>query len=109
MDEGKSIALPLDKCDSLIFKSDDYWRCYIRHMTQTVYHPVGTCKMGCDIDKESVVNPKLRIRGITGLRVADASITPKIVSANTNPAVIIGERAADFIKKDWNYTTQVAF
>ena len=69
---------------------------YVRTVAKTVFHPVGTCRMG--IDPLAVVSPELRVRGLTGLRVADASIMPQIVSGNTNaPSIMIGERCADFM------------
>ncbi|MBY8977791.1 GMC family oxidoreductase N-terminal domain-containing protein [Rhodobacteraceae bacterium NNCM2] len=74
---------------------------WIRNTATTIYHPTGTCKMGPATDKAAVVDSRLRVHGIEGLRVADASIMPQIVSGNTNaPAIMIGERASDFIKED---------
>ena len=69
----------------------------MRRAAGTYYHPVGTCRMGTGPD--AVVDPALRVRGVAGLRVADASMMPKIVSANTNTAaMIIGEKAADLVR-----------
>ena len=69
---------------------------YIHHWAKTDYHPVGTCRMG--VDELSVVGPDLKVNGVEGLRVADASIMPSITGGNTNaPCYLIGERAVDFI------------
>ncbi len=77
-------------------QSDDALRQAIRQHAHTLFHPVGTCKMGTD--PLAVVNDRLEVHGVEGLRVADASVMPTIVNANTNiPCVVIGEKAADLI------------
>ena len=71
----------------------------IRNRADTQYHPVGTCKMGPDSDPMAVVDAQLRVKGIAGLRVADASIMPTLIGGNTNaPSIMIGEKAADLIR-----------
>jgi choline dehydrogenase-like flavoprotein len=78
-------------------KSDHELREQVRKRCNTIFHPVGTCKMGTDA--LAVVDPELRVRGLTGLRVADGAIMPSIVGGNTHaPIVMIGEKAADLLR-----------
>ncbi|XP_071540783.1 glucose dehydrogenase [FAD, quinone]-like [Panulirus ornatus] len=98
---------PLPGCEHHPRGSDDYWACYSRHMAKTTFHPVGSCKMGPVSDPYSVVDHNLKVRGLSGLRVVDASIMPLITTGNTNaPVIMIGEKAADLIKEDWGATIQ---
>ncbi|XP_037916929.1 glucose dehydrogenase [FAD, quinone]-like [Hermetia illucens] len=91
------------KCDDFIFDTDEYWDCYIRHTNNINYHPAGTAKMGPINDKATVVDSRLRVKGVGRLRVIDASIMPEIVSANLQATVsVIGAKGADFIKEEWN-------
>ncbi len=82
-------------------RSDQDIIAHIRNNAATIYHPVGTCKMGRD--GMSVVDDQLRVRGLSGLRIADASIMPAITSGNTNaPTIMIGEKCADMILRERN-------
>ena len=77
--------------------TDEQWAAHIRSRADTIYHPVGTCKMG--VDEDSVVDPQLRVRGLKGLRVIDASVFPTLTGGNTNaPTIMIAEKAVDLIK-----------
>jgi choline dehydrogenase-like flavoprotein len=98
--EAHPEKLMFDNCGAE-FGSKKYWECVMRNVGSAVFHPVGTCKMGAD-DPDAVVDPQLRVKGVKGLRVADASIMPTIISGNTNAAVImIGEKVSDLLKESW--------
>ena len=86
-----------------VYKCESYIRCYIRQLTYTGYHPVGTCRMGDPNRRDTVVDPRLRVKGFDGLRVCDASVMPMVTNGNTNaPTMMIGEKCADLIKEDNN-------
>ncbi|EFA02628.2 Glucose dehydrogenase [FAD, quinone]-like Protein [Tribolium castaneum] len=93
---------PVPGCTHHQYDSDDYWRCFLRSLIQTFNHQVGTAKMGPKNDPDAVVNHKLEVYGVKGLRVADCSVIPFALSAHTNaPAMMVGEKAADIIKNAW--------
>lgn len=92
--------LKLSNCADYIWDTREYWICIIQNLAAPFYHIVGGCKMGSEDDCYSVVDTKLRVKGIIGLRLMDSSIMPKIVSVNTNAATImIGEKGSDIIKE----------
>ena len=80
-------------------QSDDEWLDFARQNGQTIYHPIGTCRMGADAD--AVTDSRLRVNGLDGLRVVDASVMPRMVSGNTQAAVMmVAERGAELILED---------
>ncbi|XP_063541122.1 glucose dehydrogenase [FAD, quinone]-like [Cydia strobilella] len=100
---AKLVQIKIPFCTELLFNTDNYWECYIRHMATTVYHPVGTAKMGVKEDPDSVVDYNLMVHGVKKLRVVDASVMPDIVGANTMATTLaIAEKAADMIRKLYN-------
>ncbi|XP_063238268.1 glucose dehydrogenase [FAD, quinone]-like [Bacillus rossius redtenbacheri] len=83
------------------FNSDKYWECAVRHVASSTYHPAGTCKMGPPTDRKAVVDSRLKVYGVKGLRVIDSAIMPQVITGNTfAPALMIGEKGADLIKED---------
>ena len=83
-------------------QSDEEILEFVRRNAETIYHPVGTCRMGALNDPDSVVDEYLKVKGVTSLRVVDASVMPSLIGGNTNaPTVMIAERAAEFIKQDY--------
>lgn len=102
----EEIPVSLPECD--VFVPQQYLECYVRHVSTTLCHPAGTAKMGPATDRESVVDSRLRLRGVKGVRVIDASVMPKIVSGSTNgPTIMIGEKGSDFIKEDWGVSLNI--
>ncbi|XP_026675049.1 glucose dehydrogenase [FAD, quinone] [Ceratina calcarata] len=93
---------PVPNCKHIPQFTDEYWNCAIRQYTMTIYHMSCTAKMGPSTDRMAVVDPELRVYGVAGLRVVDASIMPTITNGNINaPVVMIGEKGSDLIKKQW--------
>lgn len=92
----------LPNCRHLPHFTDEYWNCAIRQYTMTIYHMSGTAKMGPPTDPWAVVDPQLRVYGVPGLRVIDASIMPTITNGNIHaPVIMIAEKGADMIKELW--------
>lgn len=103
----KQYGMRLDKtvvkgCERFSFGTDEYWECAIRQNTAPENHQAGSCKMGPSRDPMAVVDHELRVHGIRGLRVIDASIMPKVTSGNTHsPTVMIAEKGSHLIKRAW--------
>ncbi|XP_046607192.1 glucose dehydrogenase [FAD, quinone]-like [Neodiprion virginianus] len=90
----------LEACRDYTFATTEYWKCALHQAVKPVGHGTGSCKMGPKHDAMAVVDHKLRVRGIKGLRVADTSIMPQIITGNTaSPTMMIGERVSEFIKE----------
>ncbi|CAM6032227.1 unnamed protein product, partial [Sphagnum compactum] len=86
-------------CKHLEMYTDEYWDCFIRQYTMTIYHMAGSCKMAPVDDEFAVVNNELKVHGVNNLRVIDASIMPAITNGNINAAVhMIAEKGADLVK-----------
>lgn len=99
---AREIRFKISECDKNPIDSVEYLKCYASFFSTTIYHPVGTARMGPIGEQRTVVDPQLRVKGTKGLRVIDASIMPNIVSGNTNaPSIMIGEKGSDLIKFDW--------
>lgn len=97
------IKFNIPECNPLPYKSNEYWKCYVKYFSTCLWHPVGTCRMGPVTDAEAVVDSQLRVHGISGLRVADASIMPSITTANPQcTCYMIGQKAASMIKNTWS-------
>lgn len=95
------LPVPFPGCKHVAFKSDAYWACIARHVSTTLGHYAGTCRMSSR-KNSGVVNHRLRVHGIDGLRVVDVSVMPTIIAGHTNaPAYMIAEKASDMIKEDW--------
>nr|XP_023022040.1 glucose dehydrogenase [FAD, quinone]-like isoform X2 [Leptinotarsa decemlineata]XP_023022041.1 glucose dehydrogenase [FAD, quinone]-like isoform X2 [Leptinotarsa decemlineata] len=86
-------------CNDYTFGTNLYWECYIRHLTITTYHPVGTCKMGREEDSTTVVNYEFEVKGTNNLFIVDGSILPSLPSGNVNGAILtLAEMASDRLK-----------
>ncbi|XP_063697755.1 glucose dehydrogenase [FAD, quinone]-like [Culicoides brevitarsis] len=99
---SKLFAKPYPGCENVPFRSDEYYKCLIVNYASSLQHQSGTCKMGPASDSSAVVDSELKVYGIKGLRVVDASIMPTIPASHTNAVVfMIGEKGSDLIKNHW--------
>lgn len=88
--------------DFFRYDSDDFWQCAARYYTGPENHQAGTCKMGPSSDPMAVVDSKLQVYGIEGLRVMDASVMPVLVSGNTHATIVmIADKGVEYIKQKW--------
>ncbi|XP_071561894.1 glucose dehydrogenase [FAD, quinone]-like [Temnothorax nylanderi] len=102
--DSQLLNIPYTECEYYEYDTDAYWECILSVTSSSIFHYSGTCKMGARRDPTAVVDPKLKVIGIQGLRVADASIMPEIVSGHLSiPVYMIAEKAADMIKEEWGY------
>nr|CAD7401665.1 unnamed protein product [Timema poppensis] len=103
-------TVPVAGCQHLPHGSRNYWECALRHLTNPENHQVGTCAMGRS-EMDSVLDSRLRVHGLKGLRVIDASAIPMVPSGNINgPIIMLAERGADFIKQEHDaFLAQPAF
>ncbi|XP_042895100.1 glucose dehydrogenase [FAD, quinone]-like isoform X2 [Parasteatoda tepidariorum] len=100
---SKPFATVFPGCERFSLNSDEYFACMARSLALTISHYVGTAKMGAVDDPRTVVDPQLKVKGIRGLRVVDASVFPILTSGNTNtPTIMVAEKAADMIKASTN-------
>lgn len=99
--EGKLLRMPLPACKDIEYQTDKYWRCYAASMTRSAGRQFGTTRMGAD-EKDSVVDGRLKVHGVDGLRVVGSSVLPISAGGQSNSATLMmAERAADFVKADW--------
>ncbi|XP_048765520.1 L-sorbose 1-dehydrogenase-like [Ostrea edulis] len=101
-DVRASLGPSFSGCLHFVQDSDAYWECYIRHFMEPGHNPVSTNKMGSVNDGSTVVGPNLKVKGVSGLRVADASIIPEITDYTNAATIMIAEKAADLIRSDAN-------
>ncbi|XP_035433257.2 ecdysone oxidase-like [Spodoptera frugiperda] len=94
--------MDVPECNEYELDSEDYWRCICINLVTSIFHPMGSCKMGSDIST-SVVNSRLQVHGVNNLRVIDAGVFPSTISGNIDAAcIMVGERGSELIKEDYN-------